>query len=162
MHKEKKKRKDMDTTKTKEIECECGYYLLDNDGKKWYHAGATFNGYCFKDRNAFESGEGIAYLPECYWEDLKEESAGEAYEEPTTYTCQDFINIVTEHFDEIGADKKYYDADFVLWNARILFENVDWQHPETAIQEAYYYGDNDIEGDYQYFLKHKSEWQNMQ
>tara|TARA_R100001163_G_C4906842_1_gene92926 strand:- start:271 stop:498 length:228 start_codon:yes stop_codon:yes gene_type:complete len=64
----------------------------------------TDNGYCFKDRKAFNNKKGICYIPE-----LSDQK----------YTYSDFLRIA-------NSNKTL---------AQNLFDIVDWQHPETLLDE---------------------------
>ena len=64
----------------------------------------TDNGYCFKDRQAFNNKKGICYIPE-----LSDQK----------YTYLDFLRIANNN----------------KTLAQNLFDIVDWQHPETLLDE---------------------------
>jgi hypothetical protein len=67
----------------------------------------TYNGYCYKDINAFNNKKGVCYIAE-----LSDQE----------YTYQDFLSMCN------GNEKL----------ARNIFEDIDWQHPETRLDELGY------------------------
>lgn len=75
---------------------------------------STFNGFPFKDWEAYDKGD-VCYISESALGDLER---GEG-DEDDFYTKEDFI--------EIAGDER---------KARLLFEAVDWQHPESFWDEA--------------------------
>jgi hypothetical protein len=67
----------------------------------------TYNGYCYKDINAFNNKKGVCYIAE-----LSDQE----------YTYQDFLSMCN--------------GNETL--ARNIFEDIDWQHPETRLDELGY------------------------
>lgn len=92
-------------------------------------------GVIYKDYEAFRTGEGICYIPEYGFENKDDnfgklfefhakqcEAAGiedNSYQAETGYTRQDFIEMC--------------DGDISL--AEDIFQECDWQHPETLLDE---------------------------
>lgn len=125
----------------KKIEVTCGFKFVDEHNNiVGYDGGNTFNGYCYKDEDAFKSGEGICYISEYELEDLKEdidnldslynigELSKEEYEGELSellcncgWTRKDFISLV-------GG------KDFIKV-AEHIFYSVDWQCPITYFTE---------------------------
>lgn len=113
-------------------------YEADIAGRKLEHEGKIYyqpqrhgfnDGVIYKDYKAFESGEGTCYIPEyaipgngAFDEfvepDLVLPDEGDWYLEENCgiYTKKDFVSIAGKHAD-------------------MLFEDVDWQHPETLWEE---------------------------
>ena len=90
------------------------------------------DGVVYKDDKAFETGNGVCYIPEFGFEnadknpfefDAKERIATEIEDNPYVaiqgYTRQDFIEL----------------CDGNVGLAKELYESVDWQHPETLWDE---------------------------
>ena len=90
------------------------------------------DGVIYKDDEAFETGEGVCYVPEFEFEnadenpfefEIKECIASEIADNPYVaiqgYTRQDFIELC--------------DGNAKL--AQELYDHVDWQHPETLWDE---------------------------
>lgn len=90
------------------------------------------DGVVYKDDMAFETGEGVCYVPEFGFENSNEnpfefyakaliatEIEGNTYVAIQGYTRQDFIELCD------GNEKL----------ARELYDHVDWQHPETLWDE---------------------------
>jgi len=79
-------------------------------------------GRIYKDFNAFEErNENVCYIPEL--SDLK-------------YTYNDFLRLAMEYLSE-NNELKSTPAEL----AKALFEAVDWQHPETLLDEWKIAGD---------------------
>lgn len=90
------------------------------------------DGVVYKNDKAFETGEGVCYIPEFEFENA-DENPFEFYEKAAIasvvennnyvaiqgYTRQDFIELC-------NGDEKW---------ARELYDHVDWQHPETLWDE---------------------------
>ena len=90
------------------------------------------DGVVYKDDQAFESGDGVCYIPEFGFENANEnpfefyakaliatEIEGNTYVAIQGYTRQDFVELC--------------DGNEGL--ARELYDHVDWQHPETLLDE---------------------------
>lgn len=90
------------------------------------------NGVVYKNDEAFETGEGVCYIPEFGFEnadenpfefDAKERISTEVEDNPYVaiqgYTRQDFV--------EMCGGNVIFATD--------LYEHVDWQHPETLLDE---------------------------
>ena len=84
------------------------------------HSGTHNNGYIFKDFEAYERGlDEICYVPEYC-------SVNENNETLDFYTHRDFLELC-------GGQEEI---------ASMLFEMVDWQYPETLIEELF---ENELE-----------------
>ena len=96
--------------------------LLDNNKVEF---DSTMNGFCYKDYEAFDSGNGIAYIPEYGINDNDEIE--------TSYTRADIIKIVAQHLKATG---QYRNKKHAIEAAEYTFDNVDWQFVETFLNEA--------------------------
>lgn len=114
-----------------------GWKLVTPDETYYFGEYGQFGCYCnsgvvYKDDEAFESGNGVCYVPEYGFEnanenpfefEIKECIASEITDNPYVaiqgYTRQDFIELC--------------DGNEGL--ARELYDHVDWQHPETLWNE---------------------------
>lgn len=106
---------------------------LAKNGKVLYYVGeSTDNGYVYKDDEAFESGNGICYIPE--WELLEyEENLKNGY----TLTDEEFESFIDKLNSELS-----YTRDEILnlcagseELAKDMYYNADWAHIETYINE---------------------------
>lgn len=78
-------------------------------------------GFIYKDYDAFVSGDDICYIPE-YLGAVFNELYAEWVPRIFGYTRKDLEDIC----EDAGFNKEY---------AEMLFEEIDWQHPETRISE---------------------------
>ncbi len=115
--------------------------VIKNGNNLIYEAGVTFNGMAYKNWNEFYYGNGICYISEHGFDDRKDWSIEipEEDEQVIGYTRQDFLNMVRE---EVGDDVP---DNVVMAIATDIFETVDWQYPETYLNEI------DIEEQLKYF-----------
>lgn len=90
-------------------------YYLDN-------AEGTYNGYCFKDEQAFKTGKGICYISEY---GLQELASGNST-----------LLEVMETKATIKRDIKLYGNRKM--KAEDIFETIDWQSPASLIYEYEY------------------------
>ena len=113
----------------KKIEVDCGYRIEDDNGNIIrYNGGSTWQGWVYKDHDAFESGKGVCYIPEYDLQDYEKELKGLTEEEIVDYhkgensffyTRQNFLDMCDCNEDL----------------AREVFYAVDWQSPETYLNE---------------------------
>lgn len=112
-----------------------GWKLVTPDETYYFGEYGQFGCYCndgvvYKDDKAFETGEGVCYIPEFGFENnnpfefsakalIAKEIEGNTYVAIQGYTRQDFIELC--------------DGNEGL--AKELYEHVDWQHPETLWDE---------------------------
>lgn len=114
-----------------------GWKMVTPNETYYFGEYGQFGCYCndgvvYKDDKAFESGEGVCYIPEFGFENANEnpfefaikeciasEIEDNTYVAIQGYTRQDFIKLCD------GNEKL----------ARELYEHVDWQHPETLWNE---------------------------
>lgn len=125
----------------KKIEVTYGSKVVDENGEVvCFNLGSTFNGYCFKDWEAFEKRDGICYISEYEFKDMEEHlaelkecyKAGTITEKEFNKECIEVINNTGWTFDEIlnccgGKGFEYL--------AEIVFDAIDWQSPTTYINE---------------------------
>ena len=122
------------------IEKTCGYKLETENGIT-YCGSATFNGECYKDLSAWESGEGVIYISEYQLIDL-EEGIVEEHELWTKQTWFDWVkNEVNECLSTEVSD------EFIEYLAFDILMNADWQDLTTLFIE-YDYNSNYIEDNY--------------
>ena len=105
----------------KRIESTIGYRVIDNEGFVTYHTDFTKNGYVYKDDDAFESGNGICYIPENGF------YAGVATEEDG-YTKEDIFDLINEYSEKEYSDDELKDV------AKALYYDMDWANPMTYIE----------------------------
>lgn len=86
---------------------------------------STVNGMCFKDHNAFNAKTGVCYIPELAYEE------DGIYDPDCVYDYDDFVRIARECIEGIR-EKDVEDY------AGMLFEQVDWQAPESLAYETNY------------------------
>lgn len=105
---------------------------------KFYKLEPTFNGYCYKNVEAFENKKGICYIPE--FNTLNQDYDTE-YKIPVgkedEYSCYTYDDIRNEVKDELAIN--YYDSGYtdktVDHITRIVFDMIDWQHPSSLLAE---------------------------
>ena len=139
----------------KKIEVTYGYRVVDENNKTiGYETGSTFNGFCFKDTEAFEKHPNdICYIPEYGMEEINEELTNlqaiyenggmstKEYEEQIDFICRGegwtFYNILNLVAGELSEEEmKVAEAgEGFGFLARIVFDTVDWQSPETYFME---------------------------
>lgn len=89
-------------------------------GAKIYRAERTVNGLCYKNERAFNNKRGVCYIPEYAFPCRPSgEVYGTAKECKNVYTYKDFLDLAE------GNEKL----------ARALFDEVDWQYPESRLYE---------------------------
>lgn len=91
-------------------------YYLDN-------ITSTFNGFVYKDYDAFNSGEGVCYICECDLERLREE---DVELEEVIETRQTILDKCSQ-FEHPGKTNEEF--------ARMVFEESDWTCIETTIDQ---------------------------
>ena len=105
---------------------------------KYYELESTFNGYCYKDIEAFKSKKGICYIPE--YNTLNQDYDTEykiPYGKENEYSCYTYEDIRNEVKDELAINYSEYnytekDIDNIT---EIVFDIVDWQHPSSLLAE---------------------------
>lgn len=106
----------------KEIWIKGDYGVIYADGT--VEKGHTDQGWVFKDYKAWELGHGICYIPELdgeYIEGIYKPKLEDGEEYAACYSKDGFLELVGGNEDL----------------ARLVFEMVDWQHPETLVDELY-------------------------
>ena len=112
----------------------------DNGNIVSYETGGTDNGWCFKDKDAWKSGEGICYIPEYDASDMEEELTDlQSQYENSDMTDEEYRNKRKEIFSLHGYTRKQI-VDLCGGEgfdklAESVFYEVDWQSPETLISE---------------------------
>lgn len=107
------------------VGCRCWHE--DEPSKVWYEQGASAQGFVFKDEEAFRNKEDkVCYIPEHddYWERFEKDQEGvieetEGGEITCGYTYKNFLDI----------------CDGIPRLAELIFNEVDWQYPETLLNE---------------------------
>jgi len=95
-------------------------------GNNRVELGETENGYCYKDEEAYESGNGIAYIPE---HGLIEDSS-DKFE--LSYTRTDIENVVRNHLKAIDS---YKNEEQVRNLSLSVFQILDWQCVATLLSD---------------------------
>lgn len=86
--------------------------------------GYTDNGCCYKDYNAYKTGEGICYIPECGVDDNDQID--------TSYTRAKIIEVVTDYLKSTDQFKSDEHAEIIAYD---IFDTCDWQCIETYMVE---------------------------
>lgn len=148
---------------------------LPNDIDTYYVGEYYEQGTIYKDREAFDSHEGVCYIPESGffdavgWDEnipddfeqmLKENNLPDGWVfcdyryNDGAYTRDDIYAAVYAHFNQDGwvdeMKKEYGNAfveAFIDQEAEYVFETVDWQCPETLLNEM------DWEEDWENYLE---------
>lgn len=93
------------------------------------------DGVVYKDRNAFETGEGVCYISE-YGFDNKDENMGALFE----FAAKEYVASELEGNSYV-ATSGYTRADLealcegTQYDAEDLFDHLDWMFPETLLDE---------------------------
>ena len=135
--------------------------MCDN-GEIRYHYGATANGFCYKDNDAFESGEGVCYIREATFDNVAEDYnrdyvlASDAEWGVDICTRKSIIKDARDYFrEEIPKDYPYTEK-FLAWVALVCYETVDWQGIDIILDELDWdYGNFNDEG----LLPYPWEWE---
>lgn len=126
-----------------------------------FEAESTFNGMCYKNEEAFNSGVGVCYIPECVfgtfpydlfpdadWKIRIEESEiQKRIEEGAFETKETIIHSVKSYLENYGMEEAIQCTPFVESIACDAFEIIDWQCPES------YIGEIDMAEEWEYFQK---------
>jgi hypothetical protein len=93
-------------------------------------------GWFYKDSKAFEKGFGVCYIPEYAVDEFRGKIVSlegfnffRLIDIEDTYSYTDFMNLVGNNYGK----------------AKVLFEMVDWQYPESLYQELEEQGEFDDE-----------------
>ena len=112
----------------KRIDVTCGYREEYPNGDVYYYGDSTDNGYCYKDMEAWVSGEGVCYIGEHEFENG---------------WCS--VNYMGNTRDEIIADMAEYlphcDVKFIEQCAEYVLQACDWQCLTTLMEEVDWYED---------------------
>ena len=115
-------------------EKDCGWKVTTEN--ECYYVGAyEGQGVIYRDCEAFESGEGVCYVPE-YDFDNKEQNEWELFEFDAKEAVAHKI-VGNPYVTKEGYTRKDFE-DLVKdtpYSALDLFMSCDWQHPETLIDE---------------------------
>lgn len=93
------------------------------------------DGVVYKDEQAFETGEGVCYIPE-YGFDNEDENGGKLFEfsakESVASGLEGNSYTATEGYTRADLESLCEGTNF---SARELFDHLDWMYPETLIGE---------------------------
>lgn len=107
----------------KRIDVTCGYREEYPNGDVHYYGDSTDNGYCYKDMEAWQTGEGVCYIGEYGFEN--------------GWYC---VNYEGNTRDEIIADMAEYlphcDVKFIEDRAECVLQECDWQCLTTLMEEV--------------------------
>ena len=133
-----------------EIEVYYGYKIVDeNNVVNDFIVGGTYNGHCYKDYEAFNKGEGVCYISEYEYEDMREQISSLCLDYDNDRITEEEYNEERQHIltnvgwtkrdllELVGFDNAY-DEQMQLGLvklASIIFDGVDWQSPETYFNE---------------------------
>lgn len=111
-------------------------------GSNTYYFGeyGKFGCYCnegvvYKNEQAFENGDDVCYIPE-YGFDNEEENANQLFEFHAKEAAASGVEY-NSYIATSGYTREDLEAlcDGMNFNARELFDHLDWQYPETLIDE---------------------------
>ena len=116
------------------INATIGYRTIEN-GEVKYYGGQTDNGICYKDLNAWESGEGIIYIGEYDLEEINEDCVVDDH----SWTKNSWLRWVREvieyhNYDEINslsAEDKELLTEWVAYNCLCECE---WEDLSTMLE----------------------------
>lgn len=117
-----------------------GWKMETNDETYYFGEYGQFGCYCndgvvYKDRKAFETGDGVCYIPE-YGFDNSDENLGVLFE----FTAKESIASELEGNSYV-ATSGYTREDLeelcegTQYDAEDLFDHLDWMFPETLLNE---------------------------
>ena len=131
----------------KKIETDCGYREEYENGEIRYYSDWSGQGWCYKDRKAFEKGEGVCYIREAEFEHAKEDygldyvTAEQMEKEGYgLHTKREIVEEVRDTFKYLTSDEDFnpndYDIEgFILQAAENCFNEVDWQGVDMLLDE---------------------------
>ena len=105
----------------------------------FYELKSTFNGYCYKDENAFKSKKGVCYIPEYNTinkdYDTEYKIPKDKIEDYAYYTYEGIRQEVKEElYINYSEDYKITEKD-IDKITEIVFDMIDWQHPSSLLAE---------------------------
>ncbi len=113
-------------------------WRIDADGKTYYVGEFYEQGVIYKDDTAFNTGKGVCYVPE-YGFNNAEQNGGELFEmiakQAVSHDLCDNPYITTEGYTRRDFDDLVEDTGV---DAEYLYQAVDWQSPETLLNELDY------------------------
>lgn len=120
--------------------CPAGWKMETDDNNYYFGEYGKFGCYCndgvvYKDRNAFETGEGVCYIPE-YGFDNADENFGALFE----FVAKESVASELEGNSYV-ATSGYTREDLealckgTQYDAEDLFDHLDWMYPETLLDE---------------------------
>ena len=125
----------------KKIEATIGYREEYDNGEIRYYYGSSDNGFCYKDDEAFQSGEGVCYIREAMFDNISEDfnrdyvTLEDLEREGECYTRKLIIAEARSYWrDEIPKDYPYTEK-FLVWVANICYDIVDWQGIDIILDE---------------------------
>ena len=121
----------------KQIETTCGYRVEKRNGKIGYIGGSTFNGWCYKDMEAWEKGEGVIYIGEYSLHDLEKKR------DAILWTKEMLLSEVRDTLNREYPKRMAKNEKFVEFLALVVLETCDWQELSTYLYELTY--DDSIE-----------------
>ena len=120
---------------TKTINATIGYRTINNGVVKYY-GGETDNGLCYKDLNAWESGEGVIYIGEYSLEDVNDSD----FCIDDHWTRESWLQYVRDiiawhNFEEINILTPTEKDLLAEWVAENCLHECDWQDLSTMLEE---------------------------
>lgn len=115
----------------KRIDVTCGYRVEYSNGDIYYYGGETDNGVCYKDLDAWESGEGVCYISEGEF--------SEAFPNEWVYILHngdEFFNTREDILDWMSEYLAGCDVKMIEQYAENVLQTCDWQHPATLMEET--------------------------
>lgn len=96
-----------------------GWKEVFEDGEIRYYCGTTDEGWCFKDKKAYDT-RSVCYIPEVDFRGHDYLIEGAA----TGYTREDIEKILRETLEELELP---FSEDFVVQKARSVFDVAEWE-----------------------------------
>ena len=127
-----------------------GWKMETDDETYYFGEYGKFGCYCndgvvYKDRQAFETGEGVCYIPE-YGFDNRGENSGPLFEfDAKEYVASELEGnsyIATEGYTREDLEDLCRGTNF---DVEDFFDHLDWMYPETLMDE--WLMDDESEGD---------------
>ena len=132
------------------IEKDYGYLVKENGEVCNYEGGQTDNGFVYKDREAFKTGEGICYISEYELEVLEDELA-DLDERKKWLTAEDYLAERKKILEECGETRQSiidqvreaFGDDYLMTDEQIMcfaqdiFGLADWAYISTYLDENF-------------------------
>lgn len=118
-----------------------GYKVMDQDNKTYFILKYGWQGYYYKDCSSFDSGKDVCYIPEFAYKDDNKSCIVVPFDRSNSsiYYRQDIIDTVYKELTSKAYKwmfKNKIPNKLITDLAEYVFDIVDWQHPESYLQET--------------------------